>query len=101
MSAESMLSFFLATLSYIMQRTKAKWPSSGFPRVESLDIQEEHEYQSTLGEKYSREGDVSEQDTLMTYSGGFGRGGKEAQKGGDIYILIDHSHCCREEANTL
>ena len=96
-----MLSFFLATLLCTMQRTKAKWPSSGFPRVESLGIQEEHKYQSTLGDKYSSKGGISEQDALMTYSGGFGRGGKEAQEGGDVYILIAHSHCCRAEANTL
>ena len=69
--------------------------------MESLDIQEEHEYQSTLGEKYSSEGGISEQDALMTYSGGFGRGGKEAQEGGDVCILTARSHCCRAEANTL
>ena len=96
-----MLSFPLETLSYTMQRTKAKWASSGFTRVESLDTQEEHEYQSTLGEKYSNEGDISEQDALMIYSGGFGRGGKEAQKGGDICILKAHSHRGTAETNTL
>ena len=96
-----MLSFPLETLSYTMQRTKAKWASSGFTRVESLDTQEEHEYQSTLGEKYSNEGDISEQDALMIYCGGFGWGGKEAQKGGDICILKAHSHRYTAETNTL
>ena len=31
---------------------------------------------------------------------GWGRGGKEVQEGGDIFILIFDSHCCMAESNT-
>ena len=31
---------------------------------------------------------------------GWGRGGKEVQEGGDIFILIFDSHCCMAETNT-
>ena len=31
---------------------------------------------------------------------GWGRGGKEVQEGGDIFILMFDSHCCMAETNT-
>ena len=43
----------------------------------------------------------STQCSVMTWRGGMGRwGGREAQEGGDICILMADLPCCTEETNT-
>ena len=36
---------------------------------------------------------------MMTYKVGIG-GGREAQEGGDAYIITTELHCCTAETNT-